>query len=382
MALHTSTILARTPAAIFSHLSRLQTTYEKHVLLFCLSANSPDLQNLVSRLTSFSSQTTGCLSAPLGETGDLISCSLAIFDKTKTTQFRSTIAGRVAPQVGRWHAFRHKGKGPQPPMELDGLGEQEKGFENVDWDAVWDRSARSAMLPEELEGLSGPKLGLLASSTPFITGRPVTLFHNGGVHSTGAVGLALTGQKETRTASVESEGNLVNTIDDGNPSRLLLAAIQKAGIETVASFKDAEFYLGAFRGEELSQVYRITSGDPSRGTIALESHAAPIAGTTVRLFHRAELPDFSAIPHQFSSTGPLAERHIAFLASSADMPPTPLQVDDMGKAEEAMLLSAFVGASENGFVVSRNWDGQAAPEGLEAAWKCTVAGGLGGLSWL
>lgn len=153
MALHTSTILARTPAAIFSHLSRLQTTYEKHVLLFCLSANSPDLQNLVSRLTSFSSQTTGCLSAPLGETGDLISCSLAIFDKTKTTQFRSTIAGRVAPQVGRWHAFRHKGKGPQPPMELDGLGEQGKGFENVDWDAVWDRSARSAMLPKELEGL-------------------------------------------------------------------------------------------------------------------------------------------------------------------------------------------------------------------------------------
>lgn len=64
------------------------------------------------------------------------------------------------------------------------------------------------------------------------------------------------------------------------------------------------------------------------------------------------------------------------------MPPTPLQVDDMGKAEEAMLLSAFVGASENGFVVSRNWDGQAAPEGPEATWKCTVAGGLGGLSWL
>ena len=44
---------------------------------------------------------------------------------------------------------------------------------------------------------------------------------------------------------------MVNTIDDGNPSRLLLAAIQKAGIESVASFKDAEFYLGAFRGEEV-----------------------------------------------------------------------------------------------------------------------------------
>ena len=37
------------------------------------------------------------------------------------------------------------------------------------------------------------KLGLIASSTPFITGRPVTLFRNENVHSSGAVGFALTG---------------------------------------------------------------------------------------------------------------------------------------------------------------------------------------------
>lgn len=49
----------------------------------------------------------------------------------------------------------------------------------------------------------------------------------------------------------------MNTLDDGNPSRLLLAAIQKHGIEGVglASFKDAEFYLGAFRGDTVSFLF-------------------------------------------------------------------------------------------------------------------------------
>ena len=36
-----------------------------------------------------------------------------------------------------------------------------------------------------------PKLGLFASSTPFVTGRPYTLIFNGSVKSSGAVGLAL-----------------------------------------------------------------------------------------------------------------------------------------------------------------------------------------------
>lgn len=34
---------------------------------------------------------------------------------------------------------------------------------------------------------------------------------------------------------------------------------------------------------QLNQVYHITSGDPSRGSIALESHAAPIEGAVVRV---------------------------------------------------------------------------------------------------
>ena len=34
---------------------------------------------------------------------------------------------------------------------------------------------------------------------------------------------------------------------------------------------------------QLNQIYHIISGDPSRGTIALESDAAPVVGTTVQV---------------------------------------------------------------------------------------------------
>lgn len=146
MALHTTTILARNPATVISHLARLQSAYKEQSLFFCLSANAPDLQNLVSRLTGFSAQTTGCLSAPLGEMHEeVISCSLAIFDRRSATQFRSTLAGRPAPQVGRWHAFRKK---EEEPLEMEGFDQ-----EGVDWDAVWDRSARKTLLPPELDTL-------------------------------------------------------------------------------------------------------------------------------------------------------------------------------------------------------------------------------------
>jgi hypothetical protein len=150
MALHTSTILARTPAAIISHLSRLSITYTDHPAIFTLNANATELPTLISRLTKFSSQTIGCLSAPLPglASQDLISCSLAVFDKRNTVLFRSTIPGRAAPQVGRWHAFRQKDDKSEemlPPGMEDGL------TESMNWDDVWDRSAGNVVLPKELQ---------------------------------------------------------------------------------------------------------------------------------------------------------------------------------------------------------------------------------------
>jgi len=162
------------------------------------------------------------------------------------------------------------------------------------------------------------KLGLFGSSTPFVTGRPYTLIFNGSVTSSGAVGIALsagrrpalktafpglraitTPLKVTRYVQAlplvttfgfcirsffasRSEGNLVNELDNRNPTALLVSAIAENGLVGKAE-KDDAFYLGVLRDGHLWQVYRITSGGPSRGTMALETETAPGEGTSVQV---------------------------------------------------------------------------------------------------
>jgi hypothetical protein len=152
MALHTSTILARTPAVILSHLARLSTAYADHTVMFALNADAPELPTLISRLTKFTSQTIGCLSAPLPGLASegIISCSLAVFDKRNSVSFRSTIPGRAAPQVGRWHTFRQrdsKSEEALPPGIENGLSE------STNWDDIWDRSAGDIALPKEIQAM-------------------------------------------------------------------------------------------------------------------------------------------------------------------------------------------------------------------------------------
>ena len=142
-----TTVIARTPAALLSHLGRLPKVYTENPLLFTLSTNidSSELSTLVSRLTSLSSQTIGCLSAPLED--HRISCSLASFDKRYSVPFRSTIAGRPAPQVGRWHSFREREQDASPG------GVQPGGLpgSDIDWEEVWGRSVQRGALPPELD---------------------------------------------------------------------------------------------------------------------------------------------------------------------------------------------------------------------------------------
>ncbi|KAF8880616.1 hypothetical protein CPB85DRAFT_1442968 [Mucidula mucida] len=104
--------------------------------------------------------------------------------------------------------------------------------------------------------ISHEQLGLIATSTPFITGRPFTLFRNNDIHDSGAVGLALNHRprltytldflglsalSEPMTVT-QSEGNLVNTLDGRNPIQLLLDAPKKKGMDVATShwFKDEE----------------------------------------------------------------------------------------------------------------------------------------------
>lgn len=99
---------------------------------------------------------------------------------------------------------------------------------------------------------------------------------------------------------------MINSLDKSNPAQLLLDSMAKSGMDMAGytSFKDGEkFSLGTIKNgkvcspvssprrqtrqyiQQLSQIYNITAGDPSRGNISLESQNAPAVGTQVQVPH-------------------------------------------------------------------------------------------------
>ena len=132
-------VLARNASSILSRLSHLPTK---------LSADSSSRYHqhpyrlshpLVTALSSLSTTSVGCLSAPTHPNAP-IAYSVAFFHMGKAMPFWSEIPGRPESQVGRWHAMRKKGDKESSLgwIELALLEE-----ENVDWERVWSRSVAS-----------------------------------------------------------------------------------------------------------------------------------------------------------------------------------------------------------------------------------------------
>ncbi|KAH9829639.1 uncharacterized protein C8Q71DRAFT_717897 [Rhodofomes roseus] len=429
MALHTSTIISRKVSDILTHVSRVHLAFPDHIPLYSLSVSSKvdssHLQDLVSTVGALSPHSVGCLSAPIPSSNPAlqasIACSLSMFPKDHTTAFRSDIPGRSAPQVGRWHAFRKK--------DQSGVGTGEvvqEETENVNWEDVWAKNVDVPLLPSELQGIPtdeahtviylsdgspeglsnslqalpmATKIGLVASSTPFITGRPYTLFHGKSVYSSGAVGLCIHSstppelqvgfpglQALTQPMVVtESEGNLILALDDKNPSRILLAAIESGknfsatddqSAKLLKIMKDDSFFLGVLDdnaghgASKIRQVYHITSGDPSRGSLALESESAP-QGATVQIYRSPAHANPNTLSrYKLSSNENGRLRRMAFAVAPAEL----VHSDAGDDAETMVLEDTFLTASENGFLISRRATD-------ERPWMCKAPGGIAELGW-
>ncbi|KAF7346143.1 FIST domain-containing protein [Mycena sanguinolenta] len=283
----------------------------------------------------------------------------------------------------------------------------------IDWGAVWDQNSTNIKVPTGLESLNpdgigsiiyftdaapegltnalahfpgATKLGLFAAPTPFITGRPVTLFQGDKIYGTGAVGLALKHPRPETQVTFhgmeplcppmlvsKAEGNLVISLDNKNPTQLLLSAIRAAGVdlrsETVGLFEDSnEFALATLRDEKPHQMFSIMSGDPSRGTIALRSMSAPPVGSWVQFFHSPNSETSSLEGKQ----GPKHKR-LQFVTSS---PTGNTQFAGSTNDGVWVLEDEFTVASEEGFILSRSEEGKS-----EAPWTSTIPGSVGALSW-
>ncbi|OJA21008.1 hypothetical protein AZE42_02346 [Rhizopogon vesiculosus] len=145
------TIVARTPSALLASLDRfhLHSKAKGSTLLFALSAPSDTLSAVTSRLNSLFPRHVGCLSSPLPAYGSHLTCAVALLDGIT---FRSTIAGRADPQVGRWHAARRSSTQKLPAAHSEVFDEIDGDVSQVNWEDIWGRSAASAqeMLPLEL----------------------------------------------------------------------------------------------------------------------------------------------------------------------------------------------------------------------------------------
>ncbi|KAI9056514.1 hypothetical protein FKP32DRAFT_1599250 [Trametes sanguinea] len=428
MASHMSTIISRKPAEIIAHLSKIRVNPSTNPLLYSISVSpftdSSELLNLVSSVKSLSSNSVGCLSAAIPSARpswqQYSAVSLAFFNAEDVTLFRSTIPGRKAALVGRWHAM-HKDGRPEPEVPLGRRSQ-------MNWESAFSNAYDGNALPAPLEHLSpdavdsivyftdnapeglssslakfssAAKLGLIGTGTPFVTGRPYTLFHNDSIHSDGAVGLCLSSAVKSSTQSAfpglepltrpmvvtSSEGNLVNALDNANPSGLLLRAIQNhpavGSLSQHGISPDLRVYMGTLKQQngkhELDQLFYVMSGDPSRGSIALDTDAAPEEGVLVQMFllPPSASPDIVGEVQKRRSVenGPHTQS-LTFVSTLLEDAHDSFETSESPDEGPIVLEDAFIAASENGCIVSRSTEGKS-----ERPWKCSVPGGMVGLQW-
>ncbi|CAO3627886.1 unnamed protein product [Mucor hiemalis] len=207
-----------------------------------------------------------------------------------------------------------------------------------------------------------PKVGIIGASTPFVTGAPYTLFKGEDVLGAGIVGFASYNKDEKMKMKVEhtameklgkpvkitrSRGNVILDLDEGGATGLLLRLIQGGDIT-----KDEEFYLGIYppnddeSSEENVTVSRITSGDPSRGNMSVDTTADLQIGQTVQFLKK------KCLKFKNVSSDPVEENEVVFGVSGKDftIDASPVKIP----AEAYVIPDVFGAVSENGVIVGRS----------------------------
>ncbi|KAF9269193.1 hypothetical protein L218DRAFT_891300, partial [Marasmius fiardii PR-910] len=369
---------SRSSATIISQINQIKSkVYDpnRHSLLFTISHPS-----LLDTIQSFSGEKIGCISSPTQN--NIITASIALINNSHSTLFRSTIPGIPKSQVGRSHSTTNNS------FNLDNRLTPLPNPSSINTFLYLSDTSPEGLISSLRSSFpSSHQLGLLASSTPFITGRPVTLFHNHEIFDQGAVGVAFhsTSTSEIRLPEdlnplgeemivTSAAGNLIITLDNTNPTRLLLHSIQSAGIDSTSAkaimFKEEEqFYLAVRDRDEISQIYTITSGDTSRGMIALDTTTALDVGLRVQFYHRTNTYTNSHPLLPLSSPSPISDSEnlrISLQVSEHDL-------ESLSEPDHPIVLDGvFHAASENGFVVTTRSKSQS--QGIPHTWTCTIPG--------
>ncbi|KAI8990983.1 hypothetical protein BDF20DRAFT_908806 [Mycotypha africana] len=215
-----------------------------------------------------------------------------------------------------------------------------------------------------------PKLGIVGASTPFITGTPYTLFKSAKeIVGSGIVGFASYNNDSSSSVSNDDvkinytaieklgepmkitrcQGNVILDVEQGGPTGLLLRLIQNRPKIS----KDEEFYLGVYPSQEQNTasamanmtVNKITSGDPGRGSMSIDTTATLKVGQMIQFFTKKSL-GFKNV-----SSDLMEKEEIALGVSGKDFT-IDATVVEVPK-EPKITTDVFGGVSENGIIVGR-----------------------------
>ncbi|KAF8464317.1 hypothetical protein JB92DRAFT_2071761 [Gautieria morchelliformis] len=284
-----NSLVSRSSSSLLRYLTKLEPD-PNNVLLFSVSAHAYNLEAIISRLRSSARHSIGCLSAPLPGAPGAVICSTAVFSLHYCVPFRSEIPGRAPIQVGRWN---RKGTPVENMYELPDFSRSPLTWRDSQASeggpqlpvGLRDRRDITTLLflsDDAPEGLGrslshipkADKLGLIASSTPFITGRPFTLFYDDRIYSSGAVGVGLRlPRRPTSTVNFhglvplsdpmkvsKSEGNLIHGLNHSSPSGMLVKALDA---DLRMAQKEDKFFLGHLRPGPPGGLEEVRHADPS-----------------------------------------------------------------------------------------------------------------------
>ncbi|KAG9013911.1 hypothetical protein FRB94_004291 [Tulasnella sp. JGI-2019a] len=402
------TVFARSSKVLLKQVQAL-TLPSSSSLLFAISTNTEPV--VLSSLVSYLGQDKnciGCLASSPAQTS--YSCAVAAFPNSLAVPFRSTIPGASPISLGKLRRpVDPTAKGNQGGTQFDHLDDsswKDLGTKGFPWGSVFDGPSTRHSLPEGLEHIpkgdiknmiyfsdgapeglkasldsyfpAAAKMGLVASSTPFVTGRPFTLLEGNKVWSDGAVGLALLNSVPKLSHSFygyeafskpytvsSAESNLIHSLDNRNPVKELLSASSsiQGGLPGggINASKDIDVYLGTLvdGSDTYQRIYQVSSGGPTKGILALNSESGPSVGTKVQFLYRPQDTMYND-PHSTPNRPSLQ-----FSSSSED---TSHASDD---EQEYKVTDSFFASSENGLVLSSSL----------GSWVSSVPGAKSSFNW-
>ncbi|TIB73152.1 hypothetical protein E3Q23_03086 [Wallemia mellicola] len=292
------------------------------------------------------------------------------------------ISGRNAPTVGRWirkHVIDDDNLGELPDFTRWNANEN-KGT------GIWSgRRFRSVALPSQLDSnvLSSDSIKSLvyfteAHSEDFVHSlherfpkAKKLVFPGGSVVGGGLIGFGSTEciKKDAPTINFDgyssfsdvmevtnASGNIILTLNNANACRQLLELLNKNRVD-----KEDEYYLAAYTNEgSIKSIHRITSGDPSRGAIALDTTEDLTLSHKVQFMKRESTSTVAEIdPTPAKTTSP----SISVISSKYPLLSLPLE-DAITTQDYVHIENEFIIASELGFNTSTN------PE--HTPWSCNV----------